>query len=114
MTKRPFPGRQVRGSKTGRPVMALLDLLGRRMTLRILWELSKSDLKFRALQAAAETNPSVLNARLGELKDAGIVGLGADGYCLTETGRELVLHLQPLTAWSAQWAKGLARRDGET
>ena len=29
----------VRGSRTGRPVMALLDLLGRRWTLRIVWEL---------------------------------------------------------------------------
>lgn len=89
--------------------MALLDLLGRRMTLRILWELSKSDLKFRPLQAAAETNPSVLNARLGELKDAGIVDSGPDGYRLTEAGRELVLHLMPLTAWSEKWAKTVAR-----
>ena len=32
----PKPGRRVRGSSTGRPIMALLDLLGRRMTLRIL------------------------------------------------------------------------------
>jgi DNA-binding HxlR family transcriptional regulator len=31
--------RRVRGSRTGRPVMALLDLLGRRWTLRIVWEL---------------------------------------------------------------------------
>ena len=29
----------VRGSRTGRPIMALLDLLGRRWTLRIIWEL---------------------------------------------------------------------------
>ena len=31
--------RAVRGSRTGRPVMALLDLLGRRWSLRIIWEL---------------------------------------------------------------------------
>jgi len=38
----PLPGRAVRGSRSGRPVMALLDLLdllGRRWTLRLLWEL---------------------------------------------------------------------------
>ncbi len=37
------------------------------MALRVLWELSKAQapLTFRALQEAAETNPSVLNARLG-------------------------------------------------
>jgi DNA-binding HxlR family transcriptional regulator len=38
------------GSRSGRPIMALLDLLGRRMALRILWELSCADapLTFRA------------------------------------------------------------------
>jgi len=31
----------VRGSRSGRPIMALLDLLGRRWTLRIIWELHR-------------------------------------------------------------------------
>src|SRR6266480_959095 len=68
----PRPGRRVRGSRTGRPVMALLDLLGRRMTLRVLWELSRSGepLTFRALQGAADTNPALLNTRLKELRAA--------------------------------------------
>ena len=35
----PRPGRRVRGSRSGRPIMAALDLLGRRWALRILWEL---------------------------------------------------------------------------
>ena len=35
----PVPGRKVRGSQTGRPLMAAFDLLGRRGVLRILWEL---------------------------------------------------------------------------
>ena len=45
------PGKPVRGSRTGRPVMVLLDLLGRRMALRILWELSRAEapLSFRAI-----------------------------------------------------------------
>ena len=34
-----LPGQPVRGSASGRPIMALLDLLGRRWALRILWEL---------------------------------------------------------------------------
>jgi DNA-binding HxlR family transcriptional regulator len=63
--KQPRPGGPVRGSSTGRPIMAVLDLLGRRATLRILWELSLAHrpLTFRALQEAAATNPSVLNTR---------------------------------------------------
>ena len=46
----PTPGRPVRGSASGRPVMALLDLLGRRWTLRIGWELRNGPMGFRELQ----------------------------------------------------------------
>ena len=83
----PKPGRRVRGSATGRPIMALLDLLGRRMTLRILWELREQRLTFRALQEAAATNPSVLNARLKELREARLVEHAAEGYGLSPQGK---------------------------
>ena len=36
--------------------MVVLDLLGRRTTLRILWELQSGSLTFRALLDACETN----------------------------------------------------------
>jgi len=101
----PKPGNPVRGSRTGRPVMALLDLLGRRMCLRILWELRENSLRFRALQQAAETNPNVLNTRLGELKEAGLVALGPDGYQLTSAGRDLAGLLLPLDRWAGNWAE---------
>ena len=39
----------VRGSRSGRPVMALLDLLGRRWTLRIIWELREDRALTRVL-----------------------------------------------------------------
>jgi DNA-binding HxlR family transcriptional regulator len=102
----PKPGRTVRGSRTGRPVMALLDLLGRRMALRILWELSRADapLTFRALQAAADTNPALLNTRLKELRAARLVVHDADGYSLGEEGRSLLLLLLPLADWATRWA----------
>ena len=71
--------------------MALLDLLGRRWQLRVLWELSHGQaLRFRALQAAAGVSPSVLNARLAELSEAGIVALTEEGYTLTAEGGELL------------------------
>src|SRR5882724_640097 len=84
--------RAVRGSKTGRPIMALLDLLGRRWTLRIIWELREQPLTSRALRAACdEASPTVLQARLSELRDAGLVELmPGDGYCLTGIGKELL------------------------
>lgn len=104
----PRPGRLARGT-TGRPIMVLLDLLGRRMTLRILWELrGKEPLTFRALQDAAETNPSVLNTRLAELREAGIVAHDGAGYALTAAGRELLARFLPLQKWADDWASGLA------
>jgi DNA-binding HxlR family transcriptional regulator len=105
----PKPGRRVRASTTGRPIMALLDLLGRRMTLRILWELREKRLTFRALQEAAGTNPSVLNARLAELRQARLVEHGADGYGLTPLGHSLLATFLPLHAWAEQWAQAFAK-----
>ena len=106
----PLPNRRVRGSATGRPIMALLDLLGRRMALRILWELRAARLTFRALQAAAETNPSVLNARLRELRQAGIVEHGLEGYRLTPLGGTLLQLLLPLHLWADEWAQHINKR----
>ena len=85
--------------------MALLDLLGRRMTLRVLWELSQAahPLTFRGLQAAAETNPGVLNTRLKELRAAGVVVHDARGYALSEEGQALLSLIVPLHAWADAW-----------
>jgi DNA-binding HxlR family transcriptional regulator len=85
--------------------MALLDLLGRRGSLRVLWELRDKPLNFRALLEAAQSNPAGLNTRLKELRDAGIVDLGADGYTLTADGKRLLDCLLPLHHWADQWAK---------
>jgi len=106
----PKPRRPVRGSASGRPIMVLLDLLGRRMSLRILWELRERRLTFRALQAAAATNPSVLNARLKELREAHLVAHGEDGYALTPHGQELLATFLPLHVWAEDWAKLFAKR----
>lgn len=113
--KFPNPGRPVRGSRTGRPVMALLDLLGRRMALRLLWELSQAGqhLTFRELQAAAETNPSVLNTRLAELRAAGIVVHDTRGYGLSDDGVALLRLLLPLHEWAEAWAARLGAGHGE-
>lgn len=106
----PQPRQPVRGSTSGRPIMALLDLLGRRMALRILWELRDRRLTFRALQEAAETNPSVLNARLKELRGAHLIAHGDAGYALTAHGRALLTTFLPLNAWAGEWAKLFAKK----
>jgi DNA-binding HxlR family transcriptional regulator len=101
----PRPGKPVRGSRTGRPIMALLDLLGRRWALRVLWELRDGALTFRELQArCGGMSPSVLNERLAELREAGIVE-DADGYALTTEGARLLKALAPLQRWAERWPK---------
>ncbi len=106
----PKPGIPVRGSTTGRPIMALLDLLGRRWALRILWELRDDPLKFRELRDACENmSPSVLNSRIAELREAGVLENTEDGYALTKHGLDLMEALTPLHFWAQKWAKRTAR-----
>ncbi len=106
----PLPGRVVRGSGSGKPIMAALDLLGRRGALRILWELRESRvLTFRALQAAAELPPGTLNTRLSELRAADIV-IAEGGYQLSPRGADLIVALWPLLRWSEDWANAVENR----
>jgi DNA-binding HxlR family transcriptional regulator len=100
--------RAARGSTSGRPIMALLDLLGRRWSLRIIWELRDDrSLTARALRAACdEASPTVLQARLSELREAGFVELmPASGYRLTELGRDLSENFLPLHRFDERWSK---------
>jgi DNA-binding HxlR family transcriptional regulator len=87
--------------------MALLDLLGRRWALRVLWELRDETLSFRSLQARCDAmSPTVLNQRLSELREAGVVELLAEGgFRLTTEGRKLLGALTPIDTWAERWAK---------
>ena len=101
----PQPGASVRGSHSGRPIMALLDLLGRRWALRVLWELRDGAIQFRALQERCDgMSSSVLNQRLAELRAAGVVERASEGYRLSAEGERLLDGLAPLQAWSERWA----------
>jgi DNA-binding HxlR family transcriptional regulator len=99
--------RGVRGSRSGRPIMALLDLLGRRWSLRIIWELRDRSLTSRALRTACdEASPTVLQTRLSELREAGLVELlPGDGYLLTEMGKQLLENFQPLNRFAERWSR---------
>jgi DNA-binding HxlR family transcriptional regulator len=88
--------------------MALLDLLGRRWTLRILWELRGEPLNFRALQGACGgMSPSVLNQRLRELAEAALIASGPAGYVLTPRAQELLQLFGPVAQWAEHWAADL-------
>ena len=101
------PGSPVRGSKSGLPIMALLDLLGRRWALRVVWELREGRQSFRALQERCSgVSPTVLNRRLGELRRAGVVAREEPtGYGLSAEGKELLAALTPLHGWAERWAR---------
>jgi DNA-binding HxlR family transcriptional regulator len=107
-TTTPLPGKRVRGSETGRPVMALLDLASRRRFLRVVWELRRGPLKFRPLQqACGDISPSLLNRRLKEMREAKLVELSVEGYRLTDLGGGLYRAFEPITAWADHWAESL-------
>jgi DNA-binding HxlR family transcriptional regulator len=105
-TRVPKPGTPARGSATGRPIMVLLDLLGRRWALRVIWELRDGRrLNFRELIATCGISPSVLNSRLTELRENMIIELAPEGYALTAIGCELLAKLTPLHDWAETWAR---------
>ena len=88
--------------------MVLFDALGRRWTLRVLWELREAPLNFRALQARCEDiSPTSLNSRLKMLREMQLVDLNEDGYHLTGQGQELGEQLVVLNGWANRWADSL-------
>ncbi len=104
----PTPGSPVRGSKSGKPIMALFDLLGRSWALGVIWQLASGPMTFREIQDSCEQmSPTILNRRLKELMASGLVERGAQGYQITDTGAELFAFLKPLGAWSQKWADDL-------
>lgn len=94
--------------------MALLDLMGRRWALRIIWELRDGPLTSRALRAACdEASPTVLQTRLSELREAGLIDHAAGrGYGLTALGGEFLRVSQPLYGFADRWAA--ATKSGTT
>jgi DNA-binding HxlR family transcriptional regulator len=107
MVRVPQPGKPVRGSTTGKPLMAALDLLGHRWLLRVLWELRDGEVGFRELAVRCDSvSTAVLRDRLVELLNSGLVTQNDERqYFLTKLGYELIKALGPIDAWAKRWAK---------
>ena len=104
----PKPGRPVRGSRTGGPVMAIFDLLGRRWAMGIVWQLADGPRTFTELQARCSSiSPTILSTRIKDLTEARLVERTLEGYRLTPMGLELFAILEPFKGWATSWAKGL-------
>jgi DNA-binding HxlR family transcriptional regulator len=88
---------------SSRPVESVLDLLGRRWALRLIWELRRSALSFSELRRRTAISPSVLSARLNDLVSAGIVERDPGRrYRLSGRGRELARLLYEINRWAEQ------------
>jgi DNA-binding HxlR family transcriptional regulator len=88
--------------------MVLVDVLGQRWTLRILWEMRGGRLTFRELQErCGGVSPTVLNERLRTLRELDIVDHSDGGYGMTAQGAALGRELGRLDRWANQWAQGL-------
>ncbi len=106
----PKPGKPVRGSKSGKPIMALFDLLGRRWAMGIIWQLSDRPLAFTELQKQCTSiSPTILSGRLKDLAEAGFVQRVLDGYRLTPLGEKLFDILQPFRELVVEWEQSISQ-----
>ncbi len=88
-----------------RPIMQLIDILGKKWVLRILWELKPGACTFRQLQSrCGDLSPTTINARIKDLCVASLVEKTADlGYALTSQGEELIELFLPLNDFASRW-----------
>ncbi|MBN2436556.1 MAG: helix-turn-helix transcriptional regulator [Spirochaetes bacterium] len=108
----PKPGKRVRGSASGAPVMAIFDLLGRRWAMGIIWQLSDGPLTFGQLQDRCDSiSPTILSTRIKDLLEAKIVERTLEGYILSNIGQQLFQILEPFKEWSKLWKKALAKAE---
>ena len=92
-------------SKENAAVNQLLALLEARYALRVLWALRDGHAQtFRLLQdSVGGITPNTLNTRIKELREAGVVIHGGDGYSLTLSGQDLLKRLSDLQAFAGKW-----------
>lgn len=93
-------------AKENAAVGQLLELLESRYALRVLWALKDGHPQtFRLLQdSIGNITPNTLNTRVKELRAAGLMGHGSDGYVVTAMGTDLLKRLNDLQAFAGKWA----------
>ncbi|WP_235580980.1 helix-turn-helix domain-containing protein [Pseudorhodoferax sp. Leaf265] len=93
-------------------IFQLLALLEARYAMRVLWALRDGHAQtFRLLQdSVGGVTPNTLNTRIKEMREAGLLTHGSDGYLLTPAGTDLVRRLGELPAFAQKWAAGRPRK----
>jgi DNA-binding HxlR family transcriptional regulator len=99
-------------SKDSVAIGQLLGLLESRYAIRVLWALRDGHAQtFRLLQdSVGGITPNTLNTRIKELREAGLMTHGNDGYTVTSSGADLLKRLGDLQAFATKWAAGQAKK----
>lgn len=84
----------------------LLSLLEARYAIRVLWALKDGQAQtFRALQdSIGGITPNTLNTRIKELRAAGLMAHGGNGYLISNAGAELLKRISGLAVFAVPWA----------
>ena len=99
-------------SKENAAIYLLFEKLECRYALRVLWALRDGHPQtFRLLQdSVGGITPNTLNTRIKELREAGLLDHGSDGYTVTPTGQDLLKRLSDLQAIATRWAGARAKK----
>ena len=99
-------------SKDNAAIGQLLGLLEARYAIRVLWALKDGHAQtFRLLQdSVGGITPNTLNTRIKELREAGLLTHGHDGYLLTGAGADLLRRLGELPAFATKWVASQAKK----
>jgi len=95
-----------------RPIVQLIDILGKKWVLRILWELKTSPCTFRELQSrCGDLSPTIINTRIKDLCAADLIYKSPEsGYILSQHGIELIKLFYPLNDFANRWSKTIDTR----
>ena len=99
-------------SKENAATGQLLALLEARYAIRVLWALRDGHPQtFRLLQdSVGGITPNTLNTRIKELREAGLLDHGNDGYTVTASGADLLKRLNDVQAFATRWVAGRAKK----
>ncbi len=99
-------------SKENAAIGQLLSLLESRYAIRVLWALKDGHAQtFRLLQdSVGGITPNTLNTRIKELREAGLLNHGSEGYLVTTLGADLLKRLGDLPAFAGKWASSQAKK----
>lgn len=93
-------------SKDNAAVNQLFERLECRYAMRVLWALRDGHPQtFRLLQdSVGGITPNTLNTRIKELREAGMLDHGSDGYTVTPVGLDLLKRLSDVQPFAVRWA----------